>query len=223
MSSAAQINANRENAQLSTGPVTDEGKRNSSLNATRHGFTGLSLVVTEPEREAYEAHVQAYHSHYLPEGHIQTQLIQQLAELDWSLHQISLQQLNVISLMNSAQAQSAGNSDPLATAQVLAGLTRTLNTLNLYEQRRRRAAKAVREEFEAAKKAAAELQAEQLPLAAEIYKVHKAKGESWDPLQFGFVCSSEDIELFLKAQQWRIEADQPQNTRLSDVAPGPQL
>src|ERR1019366_7337605 len=35
--SAAQLEANRRNAQRSTGPRTAEGKRHSSLNAMRHG------------------------------------------------------------------------------------------------------------------------------------------------------------------------------------------
>ncbi len=44
MSSPKKIKANRKNAQASTGPVTPEGKERSSKNATRHGFTGQSLV-----------------------------------------------------------------------------------------------------------------------------------------------------------------------------------
>ena len=38
MSSQAQIAANRANAQLSTGPRTEEGKAASSRNAYRHGL-----------------------------------------------------------------------------------------------------------------------------------------------------------------------------------------
>jgi hypothetical protein len=39
---AAQLAASRANAQLSTGPRTEEGKRRSSLNAFRHGLTAKS-------------------------------------------------------------------------------------------------------------------------------------------------------------------------------------
>lgn len=44
MASAAQVEANRRNALLSTGPRTPAGKERSALNATRHGFTGRLLV-----------------------------------------------------------------------------------------------------------------------------------------------------------------------------------
>jgi len=38
MSTKTQINANRQNAQKSTGPQTDEGKAVVSQNAVRHGL-----------------------------------------------------------------------------------------------------------------------------------------------------------------------------------------
>jgi len=44
MSSAAQLQANRRNAQQSTGPKTGAGKARSSQNAVKHGFTGRLLV-----------------------------------------------------------------------------------------------------------------------------------------------------------------------------------
>jgi hypothetical protein len=44
MTSPAQLEANRINAQLSTGPQTDAGKTRSSQNAVTHGFTGRLLV-----------------------------------------------------------------------------------------------------------------------------------------------------------------------------------
>jgi len=53
MSTQAQINANRENAEKSTGPKTAEGKAASSKNATRHGFYSKEFQVREEEREAF--------------------------------------------------------------------------------------------------------------------------------------------------------------------------
>ena len=45
MSTAAQIEANRQNAQLSSGPTSPAGKQRSSLNSTVHGFTGQTVMV----------------------------------------------------------------------------------------------------------------------------------------------------------------------------------
>ncbi len=199
MATTEQINANRENAKHSSGPVSDAGKETSSRNATRHGFTGLSIVVTPDERFAYLAHVQSCIAQYEPADHQQEQLAHQLADLEWSLHQISVQQINTISLMNAVQVQCEGNGDPVGTAHVIASLARTLNNLNLYEVRRRRAAKAIKEELESLIKSAEQLLAEQLPQAAAMYKFNKAKNQAWDPLEFGFVCSLEEIELYLSA------------------------
>jgi hypothetical protein len=211
MPSTEQINANRENAKLSTGPTSLEGAARSSQNAQKHGFTGLNLVVSEAEREAYNAHVFEYINQYLPVDHKEKQLVHQLADLDWSLHQISIQQLNTISQMNAATAILSAAGDPVATAALLASLSRTLNNLSIYEGRRRRAAKAIKEELEAVQKAAAELLREELPKAATIYKIHKAKGQDWDPQEFGFVCSLDDVLSYLQGQEWAIEARNLQN------------
>ena len=44
MTPAMQLEANRRNAQQSTGPKTGAGKARSSQNAVKHGFTGRLLV-----------------------------------------------------------------------------------------------------------------------------------------------------------------------------------
>ena len=44
MTSFRQIEANRRNARLSTGPVTEEGKRPSRQNALRHGLTAETVI-----------------------------------------------------------------------------------------------------------------------------------------------------------------------------------
>jgi hypothetical protein len=55
MSSLRQIEANRRNARLSTGPLTDEGKRRSRQNAVRHGLTAETVIDALEDAEDYAA------------------------------------------------------------------------------------------------------------------------------------------------------------------------
>jgi len=43
MISEKQLEANRSNALLSTGPKTEAGKKRSSMNALRHGINGQGV------------------------------------------------------------------------------------------------------------------------------------------------------------------------------------
>jgi len=54
MASAAQITANRLNAQHSTGPRTPEGKRVASLNSLKTGFCSSVLVIPEQLRPVFD-------------------------------------------------------------------------------------------------------------------------------------------------------------------------
>jgi len=46
MATDKQIEANRKNSQLSTRP-SESGQQRSSQNATKHGYTGKSLILTD--------------------------------------------------------------------------------------------------------------------------------------------------------------------------------
>jgi hypothetical protein len=53
MTSLRQIEANRRNARLSTGPVTEQGKRRSRQNAVRHGLTAETVIDALEDAEDY--------------------------------------------------------------------------------------------------------------------------------------------------------------------------
>jgi hypothetical protein len=213
MPSAQQIEANRQNSQSSTGPITEEGKQISSLNATRHGFTGQSLMLSPEEKAPYEAHVQAFLAHYGPANALETNLAQQLADAHWSLHQIFVQQSNLFSLMSATTVQLAAANDAVATAAALQPLTRSLNTLGIYEQRRRRIAAALEVQLKAAIEAREEAEQRRLTEAAKLYMTFKAKGETFIPADFGFDCSLAQVIDFVEGQSLAAEFQNFQKPR----------
>jgi hypothetical protein len=85
MASPAQIFANRENAQLSTGPRTEAGKRTSSRNSTRHGLTGTQIVMPGEDASAYEELRQGMHESYQPANEPERVLVDQISANSWRL------------------------------------------------------------------------------------------------------------------------------------------
>jgi hypothetical protein len=201
MSSQRQIDSNRENAQKSSGPVTDAGKQRSSRNSTKHGFTGQSLVLSPEETDLYKAFVQDYYNHYAPHDVVTNQLTQQLADANWSIQQIFVQQSNIMTLINAATDQLSQAGDPVAALATLGPLTKTLQTYTTYEQRRRRAADAIELKLTTLIQEHVDRLKKDIPEAAQMAKAFKAKGKPFNPPDYGFVCSAEDIEQFLEGQE----------------------
>ena len=85
MTSFRQIEANRRNAQLSTGPVTEEGKRNSRQNAVRHGLTAETVIDALEDAEDYVAFELAVTGDYDAQSAVERELILRLASLLWRL------------------------------------------------------------------------------------------------------------------------------------------
>src|ERR1700759_2822885 len=85
MSTLRQIVANRRNALLSTGPVTEEGKRRSRQNAVRHGLTAETVIASLEDAEDYEAFEMAVTADYDAESAVERELVLRLASLLWGL------------------------------------------------------------------------------------------------------------------------------------------
>jgi hypothetical protein len=217
MATEAQIKANQANAQHSSGPTSEAGAARSSQNALRHGFTGRTLVLHPEEVESYEDHVASYLEDYHPTTHRQNQLVRQLADLDYSLHQISIEESNTVTHMNGISSLPPDPANPNAIATLLAPYTRLLNTLNLYETRRRRASKSIAQELEALQKFDREKGAKDLADATKLYKAYKEKGLALDPVEYGFVCSLAEIEAAAAAQT----ASEPELASFIPVAEAP--
>jgi hypothetical protein len=85
MTSFRQIEANRGNARLSTGPVTEEGKRRSRQNAVRHGLTAETVIDALEDAEDYAAFEMAVTADYEAQSAVERELVLRLASLLWRL------------------------------------------------------------------------------------------------------------------------------------------
>jgi hypothetical protein len=85
MSSFRQIEANRRNARLSTGPLTEEGKKRSRQNAVRHGLTAETVITALEDAEDYAAFEMAVTADYDAQSAVERELVLRLASLLWRL------------------------------------------------------------------------------------------------------------------------------------------
>ena len=85
MATKAQINANRENAERSTGPRTPEGKRVVSQNAVKHGLFAHEAVVNGEDPAEFELHRNAFMSELYPVGVMESMLAERIVSLSWRL------------------------------------------------------------------------------------------------------------------------------------------
>jgi hypothetical protein len=182
--------------------TAEETKKQPSINITPHGFTGQSLVLTPEEKSFYETHSIAYMEQLQPATYQETDLVQQYADLRWSLHQVSIQQSNLLSLINAITAKLIAKGDLEELTSALAPHYKSLSILSTYEQRRRRAADDTLARFNEL----AEARRLQLAQAAQVYKSLKANNQPFTPADFGFVHSCAEIEKYLHLLTRRSEA-----------------
>jgi hypothetical protein len=85
MTSLRQIEANRRNARLSTGPVTEEGKRRSRQNALRHGLAAETVIDALEDAQDYAAFEMSVTADYDAPSAVERELVLRLASLLWRL------------------------------------------------------------------------------------------------------------------------------------------
>jgi hypothetical protein len=89
MSSAAQIEANRLNAQSSTGPTSSEGKAKSSLNALSHGFYSKYLLLPDEDPAELELLRSSLIESYQPEDGAELLLVERIVSSQWKLQRLN--------------------------------------------------------------------------------------------------------------------------------------
>jgi hypothetical protein len=85
MTSFRQIEANRRNAQHSTGPKTEAGKKRSRRNALRHGLSAETVIGMLEDAEDYKAFEASVAAGFQASTAVERELVLRLASLLWRL------------------------------------------------------------------------------------------------------------------------------------------
>ena len=175
MPSNSKIDANRRNAQLSTGPRSDAGKSVVARNACKHNLSSINIALAGEDLEEFQILLQETAIDLAPRSSIENALVQQIAYAEWKLLRIARWETEII---------NAAISRREAYCQKLFGETpaEALTRLHRYESQVRRAWHAALREIRVHQKSAASssaapplptpLKQNDLPLDAEIDKTN---------------------------------------------------
>jgi hypothetical protein len=92
MTTQAQIEANRANAQKSTGPRTPEGKATVAQNAVKHGLLARTAVLHGEDWEHYTCFSEELMDELYPDGVMEQELADRIVDLSWRLRRAALSQ-----------------------------------------------------------------------------------------------------------------------------------
>ena len=80
--------ANRLNAQRSSGPRTELGKSRSKMNALKHGLSAKKIVIGDEDPKEFEALRAALERDWQLETAFESELVDQLAGLFWRMRRV---------------------------------------------------------------------------------------------------------------------------------------
>src|SRR5579875_3616654 len=113
--SDAKLAANQANAQLSTGPVSDQGKAIVSQNATKHGLTGKFKVLACESQAEFDQLLSSFLKSEAPVGDDEIQMVHHMAEALWlSRRSVRLQNECFDALVSGTQEEQRAANKSLA-------------------------------------------------------------------------------------------------------------
>src|SRR5438094_3618398 len=108
MSTLKQIEANRRNALLSTGPKTPEGKAAVRLNALRHGLRAHTVVLPGENPEKFHELCEDLEAEWQPQTRTEQIYVEQMAVSQWKLRRMEIAEISLL-----VQKFGAKNQIPL--------------------------------------------------------------------------------------------------------------
>jgi hypothetical protein len=206
MSSEKQIAANRENAQKSTGPTSEMGKKRSALNGTRHGLTGQVVVLPEEDLAAFNAFMVALVATFNVADAMEKQLAQSYANYQWRINRAAAIEENMFALGNMIDA--AGNlqldepqvHNAMCNAKMFRSDSAEFGRIAMYSQRLVNQAEKVLKQLKQLQAERRKREHYEMLEAIKIYKAHRMAGEAFDPKSIGFALTLSQIEAQIRRE-----------------------
>ncbi len=120
--------ANRRNAEKSTGPRTEAGKRRSRRNALRHGLCAETVIEILEDAHDYRSFEIAIASEYEAESVVERELILRLASLLWRIRRATGIETALLGLHAEKAGARSPNLEPLSAQE-----SRKAGSLNVLE------------------------------------------------------------------------------------------
>ena len=200
--SNSRVDANRANAQLSTGPVSEAGKAKSSLNAVKTGLTGRTVLLPSDDVAAFNAHLARFAERWTPADDTERDLVQSLADTEWRLLRIPTLEFGIYALGRIEFADAFPEQDTsvrpaLIDAHIFRSYRRDLSNLSLQEGRLRRQREKDTEALQQLQDKRLQARNERLDNEAWDYigAVNERREKEFDPAKLGFEFSLVEIEV----------------------------
>ena len=118
MATLKQIEANRLNAQKSTGPTSTLGKATSSWNAFKSGLYTKAILAPGEDWNEFEALLNDYHFHYLAQSPAERDLVDQLIRDSWQLRRFDRVEAQMWADQLTVNSQSSSFHENTSLGQV---------------------------------------------------------------------------------------------------------
>jgi hypothetical protein len=184
--SEAKLRANRENGAKSRGPVSEAGKRRSSLNAYRSGLHGQIVCATVEELAVLQKHTSDVRAELDPVGPTESFLSTSVSDNMFRINRIRALEAGIFASGFRANIDSIDAGHPEVDAALVASETwmrqaKEIMLLSVYETRLASILRKDRAELNALQAARKEAR-EKAMNQAEIFVEHaESKGEVYDP------------------------------------------
>jgi hypothetical protein len=201
-----QLRANNANAQLSTGPRTEEGKQVSRLNGLRHGLTGQVSIMTEDNRREHDAFCNPITARLNPDGPLELQLANLISHDYWRLNRVQSIEDGIFAMGHGHEANQiytgAEQADVLLSeATTFLRKSKEILNITLYESRINRNLKKNMEELRRLQTERKAQQEKDIEEAQLLHQLAVHNGEPFDAEQAGFAFSNEKVVFLVERKQ----------------------